>query len=478
VNDLIVIYDSMSNNKLIYKKYTRIGKDNLGNKFSFIGTNSRGILPVDNDGSFGGFYQAFKIIKDVESIPRAEWQRTNKAGQEFEKQHTVRMRESVFFRERDTAFQMTSRGSVFEKMIDNSELNAEEKRFLCYLLILPGYFSKTPNYILKRTEEVFEALNSQGISDDEILDSILEIVKASNKHGFKKNDIFKYDYTYFDSFTFDFDNLNFLKHFIESNEQTKNEFKTYIFEQQKINNKKQSILKKKYESGGNYTVTSLIDNAWILYVTKKIIDSAESVDGFETFIHQTIGFYEELFSINKARVNKFIFDTDKNKSVFKVIYSEIFDVPISKFEVEKDLTSEELKKIVVLDSTEEFGRIRSEQVVYSLKKIAKSESMYTCECEDLEGCKYFTSKDNEENFLEIHHLIPREFANDFGTTIEVLSNYVALCPNCHRKIHYAVDREREHMLRSLLNKRKEALAKDGLKIEIKDLFEYYGIKKK
>ena len=91
----------------------------------------------------------------------------------------------------------------------------------------------------------------------------------------------------------------------------------------------------------------------------------------------------------------------------------------------------------------------------------------------MEGCKYFTSKENGKNFLEIHHLIPREFANDFDTTIEVLSNYIALCPNCHRKIHNAVDREREHLLRHLLNKRKDALLNDGLQISDKELIEYY-----
>lgn len=55
---------------------------------------------------------------------------------------------------------------------------------------------------------------------------------------------------------------------------------------------------------------------------------------------------------------------------------------------------------------------------------------------------------------------------------------MALCPNCHRKIHLAVDRERSHLLKSLLNKRKTALENDGLIIKEKDLFEYYGFEKR
>src|SRR5690554_7853825 len=300
---------------------------------------------------------------------------------------------------------------------------------------------------------------------------------ATKIDGFSKIDIFKYDFTYLDSFTFDFDDVKFLTHFNNSSEATKTEFKNYIYAQQISDVESPSILNKKFESGGNYTLTTLIDNAWILYVTKKLINSNEKIYSFESFIHEIVDYYNELFSINKSSVSKFIFDTNKNKSVFNVIYSQIFNVPIIKYEIEKDLTQEEIEALGILDSTDEFGRSRNEQVVVSLKKLAKSQSNYICECDELEGCKYFTSKDNNENFLEIHHLIPREFANDFDDTIEVLSNYVALCPNCHRKIHHALDREREHLLRSLLAKRKEVLLKDGLQINIKELFEYYGFDK-
>src|SRR5690554_1122888 len=476
MNELILIYNHMSETKRLYEKYTRIGKDNLGNKFSFISTNARGILPEKGQ-KYGGFYQAFKIIKDVESIPRDQWSRTNRVGQETEKQHTVKMRESEFFMVRNNAFKITSRGIVFEKMIESPELTSNEKRFLCYLLIMSAYFSKTPNYIVKRTEQIFDAFEKQGVSCKEVFDSIQEIVAASLVDGFSKKDIFLYDYTYYDSFTFDYDNIGFLKHFHNSNVEVKEEFKRYIYNQDDVETTQASILKKKFESGGNYTVTSLIDNAWMLYVTKNIINLADKITSFETFIDVAIKSYNELFQTNTSAVRKFIFDTDKNKSVFIVIYSQVFGIPVIKYEVEKDLTQEEIKNLGIIDSTDELGRLTSEQVVISLKRLAKSQSNYICECDELEGCKYFTSKDNNKNFLEIHHLIPREFANDFDDTIEVLSNYVALCPNCHRKIHHALDREREHLLRSFLAKRKEALLKDGLQINIKELFEYYGFDK-
>ena len=52
---------------------------------------------------------------------------------------------------------------------------------------------------------------------------------------------------------------------------------------------------------------------------------------------------------------------------------------------------------------------------------------------------------------------------------------MALCPNCHRKIHLAVDSERKHMINIIFNLRQELLAKKGLVITLQDLYNYYKI---
>ena len=97
--------------------------------------------------------------------------------------------------------------------------------------------------------------------------------------------------------------------------------------------------------------------------------------------------------------------------------------------------------------------------------------------EEIELCKYFTAKETHQNYLEIHHLIPREFANDFEISIEDIRNYIALCPNCHRKIHLAEDGERKHLINKLYNDRKEKLNKYGIDIDVQTLYSYYKIDK-
>ncbi len=77
--------------------------------------------------------------------------------------------------------------------------------------------------------------------------------------------------------------------------------------------------------------------------------------------------------------------------------------------------------------------------------------------------------------VKLHHLIPREFRNDFPNSIEVLANYVTLCPRCHRQIHLAIDRERKYLINSLLSKRQERLKVVGLDVDLDKIYEYYKI---
>ena len=90
-------------------------------------------------------------------------------------------------------------------------------------------------------------------------------------------------------------------------------------------------------------------------------------------------------------------------------------------------------------------------------------------------CAHISLLKKHQNYLEIHHLIPREFSNDFDTSIEILENYIVLCPKCHRKIHLAEDNERKHMINILFNNRVNLLNAKGINIELEQLYKYYNI---
>jgi predicted HNH restriction endonuclease len=56
-------------------------------------------------------------------------------------------------------------------------------------------------------------------------------------------------------------------------------------------------------------------------------------------------------------------------------------------------------------------------------------------------------------FMEVHHLVPMKFQEEFTVELDVPENIVSLCPNCHRIIHHAIDLQRKVLLRQLYGAR-------------------------
>ena len=472
---LLELYKELCNDQTFFERYYSTSGSNFGKVFFFINTNYRGILIKSGD-KLQGFANGFRVIENVEGKKRSEWLRREGTKQEIEKQHVVNMRKSELFRVVDDAYEKTSRGIVFKRLIDSKELTHEEKSFLCYLLILTGYFNDVPNYIIERTKYVYKQWEKAGYDSTDCFTIQKEFVKAalSAEHTY---DIFKLDYIYLDSFFQELDNLSFLSHYHNSSKTEKEELHNYIIlnykEKRFANKKNDCVISYKFKPGGNYVKNTVIDNAWVLYVTKKIIDKADT--DFDSFISTAISAYKELFKVDESKLRSFIYNTDKNHSVFRVVFGKATNVPIPVFAVAKDLTQQEIEEYCTSDATEWEGATKLDAVSSSLKKLAKIQASYRCALDECEICKYFTAKDNGKNYLEIHHFIPKEFANDFDYPIEVIENYVALCPNCHRKIHLAIDSERKHMINIIFSLRQQLLAKKGLVVTLRDLYKYYKI---
>ncbi|PCK05785.1 MAG: HNH endonuclease [Alteromonadaceae bacterium] len=84
----------------------------------------------------------------------------------------------------------------------------------------------------------------------------------------------------------------------------------------------------------------------------------------------------------------------------------------------------------------EPSKLHSSQAVYSRDPAVKAwvlkESKGKCECCDC-SAPFVTAAGNP--YLEVHHI--RQLADGGEDTI---ANTVALCPNCHRELHYGVNR--------------------------------------
>ena len=84
-------------------------------------------------------------------------------------------------------------------------------------------------------------------------------------------------------------------------------------------------------------------------------------------------------------------------------------------------------------------------------------------------------------YMEGHHLIPctsgnaEKYWKRFGRNIDCIENIVALCPTCHRRIHFGSDAEKTEIIKELYKVQSEKLKTVGLEISLEELRVLYGL---
>lgn len=85
----------------------------------------------------------------------------------------------------------------------------------------------------------------------------------------------------------------------------------------------------------------------------------------------------------------------------------------------------------------------------------------------------FISKRTQRNYVEAHHLVPFSYQDSFSHSLDVEENIVALCPNCHRKLHHGAPAEKNESLDQLLTERHKALNARGIVLSLSELKKMY-----
>lgn len=106
-----------------------------------------------------------------------------------------------------------------------------------------------------------------------------------------------------------------------------------------------------------------------------------------------------------------------------------------------------------------------------ISKIALEKANFKCEVD--ESHLTFRSKSSGQQFVEAHHLIPMEYQDEFIYSIDVPENIVALCPNCHRKIHLSVGVEQVPLIDQLFRKRISLLNDRGIQVDPSKIRSFY-----
>jgi len=97
---------------------------------------------------------------------------------------------------------------------------------------------------------------------------------------------------------------------------------------------------------------------------------------------------------------------------------------------------------------------------------AKQRDKYLCQVNN----SHITFLSNENNYVEGHHIIPMYQQKNYSFKMDDLNNITSLCPNCHREIHSADNKQT--ILQKLYNLNQNYMQKNS--INLSDLYKMYA----
>lgn len=92
-------------------------------------------------------------------------------------------------------------------------------------------------------------------------------------------------------------------------------------------------------------------------------------------------------------------------------------------------------------------------------------------CEVDSNHKTFISKYSNLPYMEAHHLIPLSYQDKFNYSLDIESNIISLCSNCHNMIHYGLNQT--ELIEKLYLKRKNDLLLNGIEVDLDALITFY-----
>lgn len=103
-------------------------------------------------------------------------------------------------------------------------------------------------------------------------------------------------------------------------------------------------------------------------------------------------------------------------------------------EINKSLNStqeERLKRLASANPIPEKRTVTTTAYIRNSDVVAEVLFNANGKCDDCSSSAPFNKKSDGSPYLEVHHIIPLSMGGH-----DTVENSKALCPNCHRKIHY------------------------------------------
>lgn len=174
---------------------------------------------------------------------------------------------------------------------------------------------------------------------------------------------------------------------------------------------------------------------------------------------------EELEIDVEFRLEKYEKEFTYFKFIFGLMITELEEETSRHSKKEKYVPIKKTKPNKVSSNTTKYPR--NKEISENALRLAN----YKCECN--KEHETFIRKKNHLPYMEPHHLIPLEFQDYFEYSLDVESNIVSLCSNCHNEIHYGINNK--ELIKKLYEERKEDLKKCGIEIPLNKLYSLYEI---
>jgi hypothetical protein len=159
-----------------------------------------------------------------------------------------------------------------------------------------------------------------------------------------------------------------------------------------------------------------------------------------------------------------------NDDLIEMVIDQDFEEQVStayRYETSLDLINSENRKPFL--KSNKFG-----EAYYKDSRITRTYlGMIGYKCQFNPLHKTFVSFRTNNQYVEGHHLVPMKYQSDFSFNIDRTENLVALCPNCHRQIHFGTKEEKELVLKKIFKLKTEAFKKLKIEISFENFFNKY-----
>jgi 5-methylcytosine-specific restriction protein A len=188
-----------------------------------------------------------------------------------------------------------------------------------------------------------------------------------------------------------------------------------------------------------------------LYIQDKNLENIQKYESYEKFNTWVINSLVNIEILKKVSNKYFI--SDSLVENIKILYK---DLEFKDFFFTDDILSCEINNKTAKQRYKRNAKFISE---------AKNRDKFICQVNN----KHITFISNEKNYIEGHHIIPMFQQKNYEFNLDDVDNIISLCPNCHREIHSADNKNK--IIDTLYSLNQEYMKSNN--ITLNDLYKMY-----